>query len=196
MQALLDDLVDFNRTRLGLGLRIVKSDVDLAAVAANELEQLRAAHANRRIELEVRGDTRGEWDGRRVQQLLRNLVLNAIQHGSPDAIVHLAVKGEPHEIVLEVESAGPTIDPKMIDQLFDPLKRIPSEESDSQRSPSERLGLGLFIVRAIASAHEGDAEMRSRDGKTTVIVRLPRQEPMTSRSYARGDMATQPFVAL
>ena len=53
MKALLDDLVDFNRTKLGLGINIALANVDLAAVFADELEQLRGAHPARRLELEV-----------------------------------------------------------------------------------------------------------------------------------------------
>jgi signal transduction histidine kinase len=59
MQALLDDLVDFNRTKLGLGLNVVPSDIDLAAVVSDELEQLRGAYPNRQIELRATGDNRG-----------------------------------------------------------------------------------------------------------------------------------------
>ena len=55
MRALLDDLVDFNRTRLGLGINVVPSDIDLAAAVADEVEQLRAAHPRRKIELTVTG---------------------------------------------------------------------------------------------------------------------------------------------
>ena len=48
MKTLLDDLVDFNRTKLGLGIKIALADVDLAAVFADELDQLRGAHPGRR----------------------------------------------------------------------------------------------------------------------------------------------------
>ena len=76
MKALLADLIDFNRTKLGVGIHIALADVDLAAQFTDELEQLRGAHPSRQIELEIIGDTRGLWDGRRLQQLLRNLVVN------------------------------------------------------------------------------------------------------------------------
>jgi signal transduction histidine kinase len=59
MKALLDDLIDFNRTTLGLGIKIDLGDVDLATLFRDELEQLRAAHPSRQIELEIAGDTRG-----------------------------------------------------------------------------------------------------------------------------------------
>jgi signal transduction histidine kinase len=172
MQALLDDLVDFNRTKLGLGLKVVLSDVDLAAVVADELEQLRWAHANRRIELAATGDNRGRWDGARLQQLLRNLVSNAIKYGSPDTPVRVALRGEEADVRLEVTNSGPTIDPSALGQIFDPLRR--GSPQGNGRDARGGLGLGLFIVREIAAAHRGEVEVRSDAGETTFAVLLPR----------------------
>ena len=154
MKALLDDLVDFNRTKLGLGINIALADVDLAAVFADELEQLRAAHPGYRLELEVVGDTRGLWDGPRLQQLLRNLVSNAIKYGAPDAPVRVVLTGEKAHVRFEVMNSGPTIEGSALDQIFDPLKRGPAKRHDTD----DGLGLGLYIVREIALAHGGEVE--------------------------------------
>ena len=82
MQALLDDLMDFSRSQLGLGIRVRPSKANLEAVCVDEVEQIRAAHPGHEVQLKVSGDCRGEWDGRRVQQLLRNLTVNAIKYGA------------------------------------------------------------------------------------------------------------------
>jgi signal transduction histidine kinase len=173
MQALLDDLVDFNRMKLGLGLKVVPSDIDLVAVVADELEQLRGAHPNRQIELAATGDNRGRWDGARLQQLLRNLVSNAIKYGSLDTPVRVTLRGEEADVRIEVTNSGPTIDASAVSQMFDPLRRG-SAQPDSQDTRSG-LGLGLFIVREIAGAHGGEVVVRSEGGETTVAVRLPRR---------------------
>jgi signal transduction histidine kinase len=173
MQALLDDLTDFNRTNLGLGLRVVPSEIDLAQAAGDELEQLRAAHPHRRIEFTVSGDNRGRWDGARVQQLLRNLVSNAIRYGSPDMPIRVTLCGGQPEVCLEVSNSG-YIDPSEIHQIFEPLRRGAAVQA--RHEAGDELGLGLFIVREIAKAHGGEVEARCEGEQTTFAVRLPRQE--------------------
>lgn len=178
MRALLDDLVDFNRTRLGLGINVVPSDIDLAVPVADEVEQLRAAHPRRKIELTVTGDCRGQWDGVRLQQVLRNLVSNAIKYGAPDTPVHVAVRGGEKDVCLEVTNSGPPFDASVLSEMFDPLKRgAARRDRDDQGS----LGLGLFIVHEIARAHGGEVEVHCDGGKTTFAVRLGRGERGASR---------------
>jgi signal transduction histidine kinase len=168
LQTLLDDLVDFNRTNLGLGISIVPSPVDLGALCAQELEQLRVAYPDSQLQLKVEGDCQGSWDGKRLQQLLGNLVTNAIHHGAPDRPVRVAVVGEKTDLRIEVSNSGSAIDREILVQLFEPLKRGPANGRHSG------LGLGLYIVREIAKGHGGVAEVRSDDGETVFTVRLPR----------------------
>lgn len=173
MQALLDDLADFNRTKLGLGINVVPSDIDLVAVVTDELEQLRGAHPGRQIELVVAGDTRGRWDGARLQQLLRNLVSNAIRFGFPDVPIRVAIRGEAADVQLEVTNSGRPTDPSALGQMFDPLRQgpAPADSADSRGG----LGLGLFIVNEITEAHGGEVEVRSNGEATTFTVTLPRR---------------------
>ena len=76
-----DDVVDFTRTNLGIGISIARCEVDLGALCAEDAEQMHASHPGRPVELSVSGDCRGSWDGTRMQQLLSNLVVNAIHYG-------------------------------------------------------------------------------------------------------------------
>jgi signal transduction histidine kinase len=173
MQALLGDMLDFNRTNLGLGINIAPTNVDLANLLADELDQLRAAHPKRQVELEVMGDSQGVWDGRRLQQLLGNLVTNAIKYGASDAPVRVVMTCGEADVSFEVRNRGPAIDGSSLDRIFDPLQRglnhIKTYDTDGN------LGLGLYIAREIAKAHGGEIAARSDETETVFAVRLPRR---------------------
>jgi signal transduction histidine kinase len=151
MHALLDDLLDFNRTTLGLGINITPADIDLSQLVASELDQLRAANPGRKIDLEVQGNTCGSWDSQRLKQLLGNLVRNAIKYGAQDAPVYVSLNGNGAGVFLEVSNSGPVIEPSDLDQIFNPLKR--GSDNENKRDTDGSLGLGLYIVREIAQGH-------------------------------------------
>ena len=169
---LLNDLVDFNRTRLGVGISIDASLVDLGDLFSESLDQLRDTYPDRSLELQLQGNLSGTWDGARLQQLLDNLVINAIKYGAPDAPVRVLVSGEGSDIRLEVANSGPAIRNVDLEQVFDPLKRGLHQGPDNNSQGS--LGLGLYIVREIARAHGGEALARSDDSETVFAVTLPR----------------------
>ena len=151
MKALLDDLLDFNRTRLGLGIDIARTQVDLGILLAAQVEELRAAHPEHPLELEVRGDCNGMWDGRRLEQLLANLAANAMKYGTPRVPVRIVVTGDESDVRLEVINIGTPIDPVILDQIFEPLNR-----GDQRASADGSLGLGLYIAREIVKGHGGE----------------------------------------
>jgi signal transduction histidine kinase len=172
MQALLDDLLDYSRTKFGLGINISPGDVDLSQLCASSLDLLRAANPGRKIHQEVQGDTCGSWDGQRLQQLLGNLVRNAIKYGAPDAPVYVGLNGEAAGVVLEVRNSGPAIEPSDLHQIFNPLKR--GSNKGNQPDTDGSLGLGLYIAREIAKGHGGSIEARSDPTETVFAVKLPR----------------------
>jgi hypothetical protein len=172
IKALLDDLLDFNRTKLGLGITIAPSAVDLAEAFAAEVEQLRVAHPGRRIELEVSGDVSGVWDRNRLHQLLGNLVVNALTYGAFSSPVRVVLTSRPADVVFAVHNHGPKIEPSTLGVIFKPLKRGAEHQDVSMAQGS--LGLGLYIAREIALAHGGDIGATSDDTDTVFTVRLPR----------------------
>jgi signal transduction histidine kinase len=175
MKALLDDLVDYNRTKLGLGIDVTPSEVDVRELVADQLAQLHAVYPQRRLNLEASGVSLGSWDPIRLRQLLTNLVVNAIKYGFPDTPVTVTLSGETDVLRLEVKNLGVPIDPLMIAQLFDPLERGSEQAPDEDERGS--MGLGLYIAREIAKAHGGELGARSDDGETVFTVSLPRRNP-------------------
>jgi signal transduction histidine kinase len=170
MKVLLDDLTDFNRKRLGVGLYIVPLPIDLRNVLDDAVQQLRSAHPDRQIELEMDGDLCGTWDEGRLHQIISNLVVNALKYGAARSKVRVTAKGRDNDDELAVENQGEPIAPSAMASFFDPLRR------GADRPPDEgSLGLGLFICCEVAKAHGGEITPTSTGGQTVFTVRLPRR---------------------
>jgi signal transduction histidine kinase len=170
MQSLLDGLVDFNRTQLGLGIKVNRRSGDLAQYCAGEIEELRAAFPSKVFELVVRGDCRGVWDGERIEQMLGNLIVNAVKYGAPEATVRVTLVGGERDVTIEVANQGVPDDPGELASLFEPLRR--GGATATARSENASLGLGLFIAREVAAAHGGSIEARCEAAETIFSVRL------------------------
>ena len=171
MRQLLDDLLDYSRGSLDVGIPISRTTTDLAAVSQEEIELLRAALPAATIELVTQGSTLGSWDPSRIKQIVSNLVTNAAKYGERGGTVLVKLLGEDKEVRLSVENSGPAIPAEIRDALFEPLRRGATPETGSER---ENLGLGLFIVRQVALAHGGDVVVDSVGGRTVFTVTLPR----------------------
>lgn len=171
MKALLDDLVDFSRRNLGLGISIEVGATDLAELCVNELRQHRAAYPSHQFELSLEGDLKGYWDGLRLLQVLRNLLSNACAYGTPGEPVHVLVTGDWEGVRIDVRNTGTPMDEVRAQNLFEPLQR--GTERDPLRNV-KGLGLGLFIVKEIVTAHGGEVALKTQGAETTISVRLPR----------------------
>ena len=171
MRRLLDDLLDYNRTSLHVGIRVTREPVDLATVCRQEIEVLRTALPGSTIELTIEGVTQGSWDASRVKQVVSNLVINATKYGEASGIVRVSLRGDDLQVQLWVENTGPSIPDALTNALFEPLRRHAGAGSPGE---SESLGLGLFIVRQVALAHGGSVSVTSADGRTRFTVTLPK----------------------
>jgi PAS domain S-box-containing protein len=169
MARMIDQLLDFTRIRLGQGLPLARSQNDLAEVCRMAVDELDVAAE--RIDLRVRGNTVGSWDGDRLMQLVSNLVGNALAHGAAGAPVEVVVGGETgEEVLLEVKNEG-AIAPALLPVIFEPFR----SGKDRKEDQSSGLGLGLYITRQIVLAHRGSIDARSTGKEGTCFaVRLPR----------------------
>ena len=169
---IVDDLIDLARSRLGSGLPVIKQHMDLGFVTRQLVDETRVIHPGRKITLEASGDTEGEWDKARIGQVLSNLLSNAVQYGFKDMPICVTIKGSTEEVVLSVHNDGVPILPTAMVGIFDSLVRGAGEDSDS---PSHNLGLGLYITKAIVSAHNGTIAVTSSEkGGTEFVARFPR----------------------
>lgn len=173
MGALVDDLIDFTRSRLGRGIPVVTTETDLAAIGRGAVEEIQAMHPTTEFRLDVFGDVRGQWDAGRVSQALGNLIANAVQHGAEDTPIVVAARGAADEVVISIHNHGRVIAPEDQRRIFDPFEILRSARSD--REEKAGIGLGLYIAQQIAVAHGGSVGVRSSVGEgTTFQLRLPR----------------------
>jgi signal transduction histidine kinase len=172
MARIIADLLSYTRTRLGNGLPITRRPGRLDDIARRVVDELAAANPDRRIAIAARGDPAGEWDPDRLEQVVSNLVSNAVDHGDPESPVEVEVAGEEDAVVLRVRNRGPGLPPEVLAHLFEPFSRPPDEKSRK----GSGLGLGLYIAREIVRGHGGDIGVTS-EGETVITVRLPRRAP-------------------
>ncbi|MFJ2691997.1 sensor histidine kinase [Pseudomonas sp. NPDC087336] len=172
MAAMVNDLLELVRNRLGKSLPIAPTPTDLAAVAHEAIAQACAGNPECNPTLKVEGDMQGVWDAARLSQLLQNLIGNALQHGSKGDVT-VTLSGKPDTVYLTVHNYGAPIAEKDIGTIFDPLVRSADEELGQ---PSTSLGLGLFIVKEVVDAHGGTVEVSSSETDGTLFtVMLPRK---------------------
>ncbi|WP_309891408.1 PAS domain-containing sensor histidine kinase [Archangium sp.] len=170
------DLLDFTQARLGGGLRMERRPLELAPLISQLVLESEAAHPERTIEVRHGGDTRGEWDGDRIAQVVTNLVTNALKYSPPESPVRVEARGVDGWVSLAVHNRGPPIPRDKWPLLFKPLQRARGEVDRAGRS----VGLGLYIVDHITRAHGGRVEMRSTEADgTTFTVWLPRSVSAT-----------------
>ena len=170
MKEMIDTLLDFTRLRFLGQVPISPVAADLADISRATVDEMRTLWPDRPIDLEVHGDSHGEWDPARMSQTISNLVGNAIAHGDRAAPVRVCVEGQGPDVELKVHNDGAPIPPDLMPVLFEPFHRSALPD----RSP-QGLGLGLYIVEQIVHAHEGSIDVESTvEAGTTFTVRLPR----------------------
>ena len=172
MAVMVNDLLEFVRSRLGSSLPIDSTLMDLASAAQAAIDEACVGQPDCQALLIVEGETQGFWDRGRLDQLLQNLIGNALQHGTNSRGVTLTLKGTADSVTLIMHNYGSPIPEDALSTIFDPLVRSSSEELGG---PSTSLGLGLFIVKEVVNAHQGSIEVTSNEADgTTFTVVLPK----------------------
>lgn len=173
MAAMVSDLLELVRSRLGKSLPIEPVPMDLADAVRAAIAEACAGNPECDPTLTVKGDTKGSWDAGRIDQLLQNLIGNALQHGSNQHDVTVTLSGEGDSVCIAVHNYGTPIPEEAIGTIFDPLVRSADEQLGQ---PSTSLGLGLFIVKEVVNAHGGTIEVSSNEADGTLFsVVLPRK---------------------
>jgi len=174
MDRMIADLLDFTRSRQSGGMPVELADADLEPICRSVVQEVEIAAPTRVIVFEHHGDTRGRWDEGRLQQIVSNLVSNAIDYSPESSEVRVTLRGDDSQVTLAVQNHGVPIPELTLRSLFDPFRRGSSGSVSSGRSRG--LGLGLYIVEQIAHAHGGKVVARSDEltGTTFTVTLLRR----------------------
>ncbi|MGH2442068.1 MAG: sensor histidine kinase [Chloroflexota bacterium] len=172
---LIDDLFELTRIENGtLALRL--SSVPISELVAETVQGLLVQAQERNITLEFTSDHDLPvlaLDGPRMQQVLVNLIQNALRHTQPGGRVRVAVQTQENRVMLVVTDTGEGIAPEDQPHVFELFYR--GDKSRSRSEDGEGAGLGLAIARAIVEAHAGGIRVDSAPGKGARFeVTLPR----------------------
>ena len=174
MSTMIKDLLEYTRVRLGRSIPIAPEVANLEQVCRMAYDEIRAAHPERGFRLEISGDLKGRFDTERLQQVLANLLNNAVRHGERSEPITFSAHGDAEKVTLRVKNRGRPIPADQLQVIFNPLVQIPSALTDQDADSSTSLGLGLYIAREIVEMHGGTIEAESSGGDTVFSALLPK----------------------
>ncbi len=156
---LIDDMLDVSRIRTGK-LSIRPSRTDLSQLVGNVVENFSAQMeaCGCELRLERNEPIAGVWDAFRIEQVLANLLTNAMRYGAGKP-VQVSVTSCTEGACIEVRDHGIGISPKSLERIFCQFERAEGSEG------SAGLGLGLFIADQIVRAHNGRIQVQSEEGQ-------------------------------
>ena len=160
MENLLKDLLWLSRIESEQGME-KHTPIDLGALLAELLDEIRTAQPERKVELELGTDVKVSGDYRELYSAVSNLVWNAIKYSKPDSVVHVSWKPTEGGYQLTVTDQGKGIDAAHIPRLTERFYRV----EDSRSLATGGTGLGLAIVKHVAATHNARLHIESRVGQ-------------------------------
>ncbi|MBZ4421568.1 ATP-binding protein [Myxococcus sp. RHSTA-1-4] len=171
---LVDDMLDTTRMQGGR-FELERQRADLVPLLHEVVERFELrGESGITFELHTPGHAvEGDWDAPRLDQVLTNLVSNAVRYSPQGGTVRVSLEEEAHHVVVHVKDQGIGIPPESLAGLFRPFARA----SNAQARHYGGLGLGLFICREIVERHGGTiwAESPGSQQGSSFHVRLPRE---------------------
>jgi two-component system phosphate regulon sensor histidine kinase PhoR len=172
MQDLIDDILELSQIEAG-NVQVKAEELELAPIVNDVIASLATKAAVQRIVISnaVRNDAMVYADARRLEQMLTNLVENAIKFNRESGTVTVSYEGEPaRRSRIIVEDSGEGIPAQHLERLFERFYRVDRARSRNMGG----IGLGLAIVKHLARAHGGEVSVASELGKGSAFtIELP-----------------------
>jgi len=167
MGALIENVMDFARGRLGGGISLEQSSSKVHDILEQVVSELRSSHPHREIITTIDVVEEVDCDPVRLGQLFSNLLGNAIMHGDQDFPISAILEIKEDALEFRTVNAGEPIADDTMKRLFAPFSR------GEVRPSLQGLGLGLYIASQIAEAHDGTLTASSVNRETVFTFRMP-----------------------
>ncbi|EJN21107.1 PAS domain-containing sensor histidine kinase [Pseudomonas sp. GM80] len=164
-ERMIGDLLDLALARVGQGITIGPSTVNLHAFVGASVDELRMTFPEATLVHQTMGTGSACLDADRVQQIIGNLVANSVKYGDLRQPITITSRIEQDNSVVSVKNLGPAIPESLMGVLFEPMIRGEITGTDSRS-----VGLGLFIVREIVRAHNGVVSVNSTQESGTIFT--------------------------
>jgi signal transduction histidine kinase len=190
MVYLIGDFLNVSRIQTGKFM-LEKSQVQLAHIIKDEIEQLKDTAAARHIKLAYTAPEHFpilELDENKIRQVMMNFIDNAIYYSPPDTTITVSIVKRQSDITFKVEDQGIGVPKEEQHQLFTKFYRA----SNARKQRPDGTGIGLFMAKKVIVAHGGSIIFETREGKgSTFGFRLPVSAKLLSES-AHTEATAQP----
>lgn len=176
MLRLLEDLLDVSQIESGK-LQLALAPLDLAATVAGNVELNRMLASAKNIAIDLPLPAAPLWveaDATKIEQVLNNLISNAVKYSHPGTTVRVTLEADAGEVTVKVRDQGQGIPEAELSRLFQPFSKTSVKSTGGEKST----GLGLAITRRIVEGHGGRIGVESRVGEgSSFSFSLPRKTP-------------------
>jgi signal transduction histidine kinase len=185
LERMTTDFVDISKIEAG-ELKLMFATRDVRALVAHVVELFQGIPSEHRLIISMPDEpVRLDCDEMRIEQVLTNLVSNAVKYSPAGSAIEVALEPTPEVVVLRVSDHGRGIDEANLQRVFEPFRR-----AGLSKESVPGVGLGLFVVRRIVEAHGGHVDVASTLGAgTTFRVHLPRRSITTATRRNRLEPA-------
>ena len=176
LNRMISELLDVSRLEAGRELELKLERFDFVELCEQVVESQRMALNNPEdyfLYVDAAGAIEIHADRDRIEQVVTNLVSNAVKYSPEGGSVRVEIKASENSVALSVADKGMGMTAQQQAALFQKFYRTP----DAQQSGIEGTGLGLFLVKQLIEAHGGAITVESEQGKgATFRVALPREK--------------------
>ncbi|MCA7898419.1 heavy metal sensor histidine kinase [Burkholderia cepacia] len=181
LRVIINDMLFLSRSDRGERATDLK-DVSLADEVRRMLDFLEIPLDEAQLHAELHGDARAAVDPSLFRRAMTNLLINAIQHSSPGATLHVTITRRDTLVEMAVSNPGEPIDPVQRSHVFERFYRLEEARANSK----ENHGLGLSIVKAVAEMHGGSVFVACSGGINTFGFSVS-TEPCAGGPLRAGD---------